>query len=297
MCEMKKVCTKCGVEKELDEFYKTHGNNSKCKECYAILRKTKNEGPECISNIKIKTLLTISSSINIGEQNELTHIEFCGIKNSIYYGKWKCNICSYKFYSNYNSIKNNRKCKECFFKKKSKSNEYYINNINSKYNEFLTALSVISNPELQPNKQRIICYCKICKTQATGRISHIQQKGVRALNCNCNRSLGEIIIKKYLIKNNIIFEEEKTFDNLFYMNKLRYDFYLPDFNLIIEFQGEQHKKFVPFFHKTIEQFNIQQKRDEIKFDYANTNGIKVIFIDYSELDQINFIMDSIFKQQ
>ena len=42
---------------------------------------------------------------------------------------------------------------------------------------------------------------------------------------------------------NIKYEEQKTFEGLKYIGKLRFDFYLPDYNLCIEFQGKQHYEF------------------------------------------------------
>jgi hypothetical protein len=61
----------------------------------------------------------------------------------------------------------------------------------------------------------------------------------------CKISKGEDEIEKYLIKNNIEYIREKTFEgciNPKTNKKLRFDFYLPKCNIIIEYHGEQHYK-------------------------------------------------------
>ena len=54
-------------------------------------------------------------------------------------------------------------------------------------------------------------------------------------------SKGEKIIRDILLKNNIDFEEQKTFETCRFLNtkaKARFDFYLPNDNLLIEYDGE-----------------------------------------------------------
>jgi hypothetical protein len=58
----------------------------------------------------------------------------------------------------------------------------------------------------------------------------------------CNKSKGEEIIRRWLLKNNVKFKSEKTFINLCGAGGglLRFDFYLPDDNICIEYDGRQH---------------------------------------------------------
>ena len=60
----------------------------------------------------------------------------------------------------------------------------------------------------------------------------------------CNKSKGEKKITNWLQSNCVEFEVQKTFNGLYGIgNKnLSYDFNLPSYNLLIEFQGEQHEK-------------------------------------------------------
>jgi very-short-patch-repair endonuclease len=60
------------------------------------------------------------------------------------------------------------------------------------------------------------------------------------------------------------------------------DIYIPSLNLAIEYDGEQHFKFIPFFHKTIEKFHEQQQRDILKNKLLKENHINLIRIKYNE---------------
>lgn len=97
-------------------------------------------------------------------------------------------------------------------------------------------------------------------------------------------SQAENIIKGVLEARNIEyfihynFEWLKTKDG----NNMYVDFYLPSLNMVIEYDGEQHYKFVPYFHKTIENYNICKERDLLKENLLKKNGITVKRIIYSD---------------
>ena len=55
-----------------------------------------------------------------------------------------------------------------------------------------------------------------------------------------NQSKGVKLIEKILQENSIKYDVEHSFDDCLYKNKLRFDFYLPDYNTCIEYDGEQH---------------------------------------------------------
>ena len=70
------------------------------------------------------------------------------------------------------------------------------------------------------------------------------------------------------------------------------DFYLPLKKLCIEVHGEQHYKFVPFFHNNILSFMKAQKRDKEKQEWCEINNIKYIVLQYNEdtnqwMDKLN----------
>jgi hypothetical protein len=57
-----------------------------------------------------------------------------------------------------------------------------------------------------------------------------------------------------------------------------FDFWLPKRKIAVEIQGEQHNKFVKFFHKNEAGFREHQERDQRKKDFCRLNSIKLIEI-------------------
>jgi very-short-patch-repair endonuclease len=71
---------------------------------------------------------------------------------------------------------------------------------------------------------------------------------------------------------------------------LPYDFYIPDFNLVIEANGAQHYQHIPFFNRTIEEFMKRKKLDKKKKQYCLNEGIQFLEIPYTEINQIEQIV-------
>lgn len=106
----------------------------------------------------------------------------------------------------------------------------------------------------------------------------------------CNSSKGEKQINKYLKNNNIQFLEQYRFKDCRNKKPLPFDFYLPEQNMCIEFDGIQH--FIPNYPKNdiLKSNNIFLRtkiHDQIKNQYCLNNNIKLLRISY--LDQKNII--------
>lgn len=95
---------------------------------------------------------------------------------------------------------------------------------------------------------------------------------------HCSKSNGEKLIYGFLKNNNILFEDQKTFEGLKYKHDLKFDFFLIDFNTCIEFDGEQHRNPKHYFNK-FNDFTEQQIKDELKNEYCKKNGISLIRIE------------------
>ena len=94
----------------------------------------------------------------------------------------------------------------------------------------------------------------------------------------CNESKGEKEIRKY---KNIKYKPQKTFYNCNYKYVLRFDFYLPEYNLCVEYNGIQHYIPIDFFGG-IKTFNINKARFEIKKKFCKENNIDLLVIKYDE---------------
>lgn len=60
------------------------------------------------------------------------------------------------------------------------------------------------------------------------------------------------------------------------------DFYLPLIKTCIEVHGEQHFKYVPFYHNTMLNFLKAKKRDQEKQEWCEKNNIEYIALAYNE---------------
>ena len=70
---------------------------------------------------------------------------------------------------------------------------------------------------------------------------------------------------------------------------LSYDFYIPNYNYLFEFQGRQHEEPIDFFGGE-EQFKIQQEHDRRKREYAKEHNINLLEIWYYDIDNIEDIL-------
>ncbi len=98
----------------------------------------------------------------------------------------------------------------------------------------------------------------------------------------CNESKGEKQIECWLSNNNICYVKQKTFPDCKFRELLKFDFFLPQHNILIEYDGKQH--FVPVkFWGGEDKLKIIKQRDRIKNEWCNNQeNINLIRIRYDE---------------
>lgn len=118
---------------------------------------------------------------------------------------------------------------------------------------------------------------------------------LRGSGCqSCMQSKGEIKVKNYLEDKNIFYEPRKKFCECRYKKPLFFDFFLPQYNIVIEFDGRQHFEPVQFSRDSLKNeksFKIGKIRDRIKDLFCKNNHIKMIRIPYTAFDNIESILD------
>lgn len=90
---------------------------------------------------------------------------------------------------------------------------------------------------------------------------------------------GEKAIEEILLDMGIDFETQKRFIDCKDKRSLPFDFYLPNHNICIEYQGKQHYYALDYFGGE-EAFDIRCLHDDIKRKYCKKNTIKLIEIPY-----------------
>lgn len=269
----------------------------KCKICGSkwtvnqanSLRYIKIGCPKCANNINItheefinKYNNYINSDIELMDQyiNVITPI-LC-----------KCKICG-QFSSKYpKHIITGHGCKKCSSIKRGENlkltQEEFVDRIKNKNT------NIKIEGTYNGYNERILCRCLICNKSWNPVASSI----LNSSGCPfCEMSIGEQRIKSYLDNHSIKYYYEHTFSDLRGINNgmLSYDFYLPFYNLLIEFQGVQHEKSINYFGEK-KQFKIQQEHDNRKRRYAKKHEINLLEIWYYDLNEIEEILDIYFEQ-
>lgn len=129
--------------------------------------------------------------------------------------------------------------------------------------------------------EKVEVKCPVCNTIKTMSLDSLYLHGVSCRKCSKTRSNGEFITNLLLEYNNEEFEIEKTFPDLLSPKeyKLRFDFYLPNRNMVIEVQGVQHfKEHNNYFYDKITQSN-QLNNDLLKEEYCKHNNLKLVTIE------------------
>ncbi len=139
-------------------------------------------------------------------------------------------------------------------------------------------------------KEKIIVTCSIHGDYETNA-----EMILKGCGCpKCNTSKNELLIAKHLTTNNILFERQKKIEGLKHIRSLKFDFYLPDHNILVEFDGEQHFKSVEYWGGE-NKFKELQLKDALKNEYCKLNNIPLLRIKYSDTNMVELI-DNFIKE-
>ena len=140
--------------------------------------------------------------------------------------------------------------------------------------------------EYKNQHQKIEIECKIHGVFLQKPKYHLQGNGCPV----CKESKGEKEIRRLLNENGITYKSQFSFDDCKNINKLAFDFYLPNKNICIEFDGRQHFEPIEYFGG-VYSLERQKIKDKIKDNFCKNNNIKLIRIPYYEFDNIEKILN------
>ena len=302
-------CPKCAVimrakmqTKSLEQFIidacKIHGNKFdyslvdyintrtkvkiRCNRCKIILEIAPNTHLSqrcgcaiCYGNKKKTTEEFIKEARKIhGDKFDYSESNYINTKTKV---KIKCNRCDTVFEQTPNNhIGSKSGCLICAIIDKTLTFDQFIDQARKihgdKYGYGLV--------EYKNMETKVSIKCNKCENIFSQRPkSHFQNNGCPC----CNQSKGESIIDQFFKNRNIVIRRQEKFEGCKNEKLLRFDFYIPSHNLLIEYQGEQHFKQVSGkWQDTNEKFKDRQKRDKIKRDWAITNSYNFVEIRYDE---------------
>jgi len=184
--------------------------------------------------------------------------------------------------------KNLNGCKKC-------ANEKLSLNTNS----FIERSSIIHNSKYDyslvdyiSNKIPVKIICKKHGVFEQKPNDHLSGHGCKY----CKVSSGEELISNILDGLNINYIREYKFHNCKNNRSLPFDFYLPDNNSCIEYNGKQHYEPINYFGGSI-TYNKTILRDNIKINFCKENNINLLVISYLDKGVYNIIYDFINKVQ
>jgi hypothetical protein len=168
-------------------------------------------------------------------------------------------------------------CSKCGFISRCKlatsNTETFIKKAKTIHGEKYNYSSVIYTGK--ENKVDIIC--KIHEVFKQTPHNHLAGNGCPI----CNESKGETIISNILKDNTINYIPQKRFNECRNILPLPFDFYLPEHNTCIEYQGIQHFEPRSKFGGE-KEFVKRVKCDEIKFNFCKNNNIQLLLITYKD---------------
>ena len=129
--------------------------------------------------------------------------------------------------------------------------------------------------------------CPIDGYPFEARIEYVQNGAIRTCSEHSKISSGEAIVKKFLDKHNIKYYQQHIFSDCINPKTkypLRFDFYLFELGICIEYNGLQHYQASSFFGGE-EGFTSLQYRDNIKLNYCLQHKIKMIYFKYNQTEE------------
>lgn len=183
-------------------------------------------------------------------------------------------------------------CKKCSVKSSVDTRKISLDDFKSDCNKKHDNFYDYSLIDYKNEKDMLIIICPK-HGEFTQRADH-HKRGSGCPKCKMV-SKGEIEISKILIKHDINFEFQKTFEDFrsFTNNYYKFDFYIPKLNLLIEYDGIQHFKPVKYFGGDANLVK-NQKNDTIKNKFCEDNNIPLLRISYN--DKINKKLKEVIDQ-
>ena len=270
------------------------GNNNtkvkiKCNSCSTIFeqrigRHLRGQGCQvCAGNKKMTNEEFIfKATRKHGDKYDYSFVN--NVKNSKTKTLIKCNKCGIIFLQNVHNHLQGKGCPECAKRCRAKavpkalkmSIEEFITKATEKHGNRYDYSLV---DKIDNNRTKVLIKCNNCDTIFPQTVKqHLHGQGCPL----CNTSHLEEQTKNILEENGITFEFQKRFPWLKNKREMPLDFYLPEYNIAIECQGEQHYNYRENSIFTKDIVDGIKERDKLKSTLCQDNGITLYYIKYNE---------------
>jgi hypothetical protein len=195
--------------------------------------------------------------------------------------RWICYTCGNCFLMSYDNVQHGQFCPKCRYEKsaeKQRLTEKDYNLVCGQKGEWFGIL-----PKRNNDLTRWICYT--CGNCFPMRYAVVQ---TGSWCPDCAKSRTEKLCRQYFEE---WFSEGEHSGNYKFENtkpewlvnpktkcKMEIDGYNPNCKCCFEYNGEQHYKFIKYWHKTQERFLEQQERDRVKYQLIYQRGLRLCII-------------------
>lgn len=269
-----KLIIKCNIDNKV--WYPSTDN---------FIRKNSN-CPTCSNETGIPINYMIEDIIKKSKETKRTITNLYSIKYATSKLNVICDKCSHSWNSNYKSFIKHHGCRKCLNINKLTTIDA-ITKIKEKcellnydFLKFKTPNNLYENIK---TKIQIKCNKNHIFEISYNNFIHSEQ------GCSiCKESKGEVKIRLFLNQNKIVFIPQHRFSECRNKRPLPFDFYVPTYNLLIEYDGQQHFEQINFNgNKT--NLEYIKNNDLIKNDFCKKNNINILRINYNDnvLEKLN----------
>lgn len=268
----RRILVKCDEHEPYEVIFNNFKRGRRCRKCTTTWTSSYEEVKEFVENNGYKL-----------------HTKKEDYKNNLSDILLECNK-GHMYTTQFTHFKRGKRCRFCGYIKVGENNRLNVNKIINLIEEIgYKLLTPIEDYKNEKTKLKLQC--------DKGHIYTTQWCVLRdGGRCTiCRESKGERRIRKYLEENSIYFISQKHFKDLRgdCGAPLRFDFYLPQHNTLIEYQGEFHDGNNTL--QTKDELFKQQKYDNMKREYVKYNDIKLIEIWYYDYDKVEDLLNEYLK--
>jgi very-short-patch-repair endonuclease len=203
--------------------------------------------------------------------------------------KLKCKKCKNIFEKSYSHIitsDSNIFCNNCNIISTNDKNKYIKNNLEKEINSLNKDFKFIEGYYNSNKENKIKIKHLFCNNEFNIDFKNFSKNQICPF---CKKlSIGEEKVKNFLLSENISFTHDFIIRNNDYLKNKPYDFYLEDYNLIIEVNGTQH--YFKKWYMNDKDLEDRQNIDKNKYNIAELLGYNILIIKYDEFDKINEII-------
>lgn len=227
-----------------------------------------------------------------GEFYDYSKVEYSGATSKVTI------ICPIhgEFNQNPYDHKNGTGCKKCAFERRSLDMSLGKDEFIRRSKEIHGNFYDYSKVEYFNEKIKVTIVCPIHGEFLQAPFTHTKFES----GCpKCSTSKGEKKLAKLLDELNIKYIPQYKTPECFYKNNLPFDFFLYDYNTIIEFDGIQHHQPTDFSNgklteeEILKSFELIVLKDKIKDNYCKEKNIKMVRIPYWKINNINKLKELI----